>query len=276
MALRDERTVSGTNADDGARNVFRLFLESWKNRHEVEEWLEEATADTPLCFTTAYIRHPRQVDGAWNCRWIEYVEWTNYYGERVRYTRAPNRTQFNTEYLKWRLQHYRLTPKMTVGFKSVLPGVTGVPMEAHVDFLEDALRLETAMTDRILTQRRSEGEEGVFAIVERSTGVVIPAAEGLTLTVGRSVPGKVSLDLAYVDEDEAAAERKRIGSYNRFEKYEAGMPMVSVEETYRDIERWSAELARHVDDGQGPRFAGLRRAVEELKDKTAAYDLINE
>lgn len=274
MVLTNGKAANGMNADDGARNVHRLFIGSWKDRCEVGEWIGELTADTPLRFSTAYIRHPQQVDGEWNCRWIEYVEWTNYYGERVRYTREPKRNQFNTEYLRWRLQHYYLTPKMTVSFRTVISDVPDSPAGMHVEFLEDVVNLETAVADRILTRRRSEGEEGVFAIVERSTGIVLPVAEGLTLTVDRSVPNEVSLDLRYVDE--TIAEESRVGSFNGFEKYESGMPEVGLEETYRDIARWSDELGRHIDAGQGPCFAGLRRAVAQLKRKTAEYDLINE
>lgn len=270
--------AGGASEDDAkdAEGLHRLCVTTWTMRHEVGEWVGTLASDTPLRFDTAYIRHPECVDGEWNCRWLEYVEWTNYYGERVPYKRLPKRSQFNTEYLKWDLQHHKLTPKMTVSFAPVLPDAPGSPMMTHVDFLEDTVNLDAAEEDRLLTRRRSEGEPGVFAIIERTTGVVFPIAEGLTLTVDRRVQGKVSLDLDYVDEVEAAAENARIGSWNGFEKYEYGKPEVSAEETYRDIERWSSELARHIDDGKrNPRFAGLRRAVERLEGKTAEYDRIN-
>lgn len=273
MSVMGDKTVDGNGRGSGAQeNVYRLAVTSWMKRREVGEFISSVTSDLSFDFSTAYFRKPRKIDGEWNCKWMEYCEWTNYFGERAPYKRLPKRNQFNTEYLLWRLQHFRLNPKMTLSYRPMFDS-PDAPMVTHVDFLHDMVNLDTAVEDRMLTRRRSEGEPGVFAIIERTTGVILPAAEGLTLTVDRSEPGEVTMDLAYVDEDDS--RYASVPGFNGFEKYEYDKPAVSAEETYRDIDRWMDELGRHIDDGEGPRFAGLRRSISRMQRRMREYDRVN-
>ncbi|PLS29186.1 hypothetical protein [Bifidobacterium parmae] len=273
MTAMGDGTADGKGrGNSGQENVHRLTIMSWTKRREVGQFVSDMTSDLPFDFSTMYFRKPRKIDGEWNCKWMEHCEWTNYFGERAPYKRLPKRVQFNTEYLLWRLQHFRLNPKMTLSCKPISDD-PDAPMLTHVDFLHDMLNLQTAVDDRMLTHRRSEGEPGVFAVIERMTGVILPVAEGLTLTVDRSKPGEVTLDIGYVEEGDL--RYASVGSFNGFEKYEYGKPAVSAEETYRDIDRWMDELGRHIDDGESPRFDGLRRSVDQMRRKMHEYDRVN-
>ena len=240
------------------------------------------TADTPLRFSTAFFRHPRPIgecgDGAedagngWNCRWIEWSATTDADGERRRYKCYPKRLQFNLPYLRNRLLRGRLLPMLHISFRPAFPGMDGSPMVTHLDRMFDMLNLVDAERDRLLVDDPREAEPGVFALIEHTTGVVIPVAAGchVELTVEVDDPDAVHIRVcepwAMTEPPQSGGEGSSRYSWpNEFDDAEARA----------DIDRWCRQLKELVARREGPEYAALRNDIERLKERMTRDDLLN-
>lgn len=237
----------------------------------IKHELEVRAGNTPLRFDVEYFRHPeRGADGRWNCRWIERYDVTDSMGIRKKDDWGPARAQFNMRYLSYRLQMGEYHPLLKTSFRDAFPDMPDSPEMTHVELLYDVLGLETARRDNLLTADRSEAEPGLYAIVEHSTGAVIPIsremrvdfiAEGDAMMTIRAKP--VPVENTY-------------HSLNGHERYGDGQPDDGDWfRTMVDIGEWSRQLRRLIDAAQWPQFAGWRKAVAELEERTKQDDECN-
>ncbi|MBT1176529.1 hypothetical protein JS532_02980 [Bifidobacterium callimiconis] len=235
--------------------------------------LSRRVRDTPLRFDVMYFRRPeRDADGRWNCRWIERYDMTDSAGCRKEDDREPAHFQFNMRYLRswlWRgIRH----PLFKASWRSAFPDMPGSPMITHVERLFDVLGLDTALRDRLLTDEANEAADGLYALVERTTGVVIPTAVDTRITVIIQNDSTLTVRVEPLPGD-GTAYRSR----NGHERYLDEHGEWTQNQLLTDIDRWSRELARHIrESDESPRYASLRVAVKELKERTRNDDEANQ
>ena len=230
------------------------------------KFMQRRTAETPLRFDAMYFRSPRITpDGGRSCTWIERCTITDPAGCLVVNDHYPARQQINIPYLRYRLNTRQLTPLMKVAFRPAFPDMPDSPVVTHVERLWDMLDYETALRDGMLTDDPAEAQPELYAIIEQTTGLVLP------LAVGMRVEFILGGDDVMTIRAMPAARRSRYRSHNGHERYECA-DGYDENRLRDDIARWSHELGRHIDRRRTAEFADWRKAIEELKERTRDYD----
>lgn len=235
----------------------------------IVKFVERRTAETPLRFSGVYFRRPkRDTIGAWNCRWIEHCTITDATGCRVVNNYYPARQQINIPYLHYWLNVRQFTPLMKVSFRSAFPNLRDSPVATHVERLWDVLDWETAKRDNMLTDNRNEAESGLFAIIEHTTGLVLPLAIGTRTEF--IVDDSDTMTIRVLPASSYSSYR----SLNGHERYEQE-GTYSEQQLHDDIERWSRELSNQIAQRDTEAFAAWCEAIDELKEKTLDNDRAN-
>lgn len=232
--------------------------------------LNRRLRDTPLQFDVMYFRRPeRNADGNWNCRWIERYAVTDATGCRVEDDRVPARRQFNMRYMLSHLQWGNHHPLLKASFRNAFPDMADSPVITHVERLFDVLNLETARRDRLLTDDFFSAAQDLYALVERTTGVVLPAAVNTQVTVIMENAPMVVVRVKPIPSD-----GPRYHSHNGHERYEKTGDWDQAR-LQADIDRWSKELRDQINITKSPKYALLQRAVSDLKERTRNDDAGN-
>ncbi|KAB8287111.1 hypothetical protein DSM100688_1886 [Bifidobacterium ramosum] len=234
------------------------------------KFMEKRTAETPLQFSAAFFRRPaRDKHGNWTGKWIEHCTVTDATGSRIVNEYYPKRQQIHIPYLHYRLNTRQLMPLMKVSFRPAFADAPDSPVVTHVERLWDVLDYETALRGNMLTDDAEEAEPDVYAIIEHTTGIIIPIA------VGMKAEFIVGQDDMMTIRVLPMASRSGYRSYNGHERYE-DEGTYSEQELRDDIARWSRELGEQIAKRDTEEFANWREAIKELKERTQEYDRDNQ
>ena len=157
---------------------------------------------------------------------------------------------------------------MKVSFRSAFPNLRDSPVATHVERLWDVLDWETAKRDNMLTDNRNEAESGLFAIIEHTTGLVLPLAIGTRTEF--IVDDSDTMTIRVLPASSYSSYR----SLNGHERYEQE-GTYSEQQLHDDIERWSRELSNQIAQRDTEAFAAWCEAIDELKEKTLDNDRAN-
>lgn len=269
------------------RFAAHFSLPYWSHASASEKFFARRTEETPLQFSAMYFRRPQHDEnGNWNCRWIDRCTITDSTGCRVVNDHYPARLQFNIPRLQHWMTEQQFMPLMKVSFRPAFADMADSPVITHVERLWDVLDLDTAINDNMLTDDRDEAEPDLHAVIEHTTGVVIPLGVGTRteFIVGQNdmmtirVRSTGSVDTPYhslngnekYEDDAAAGSASGARSDSR-----SGKPYTE-QELNRDIARWSRELGEHIAKRDTEEFAQWRAAIRELKEEALFEDRISQ
>lgn len=259
------------------RKLARIKLCYPDNAPGLQRLLTIRTRETPLRFDVAHFRFPLQDEnGAWHGKWIEPFTITDTLGCMVTDDRTPARGQFNMRFLKYRLQNGVTSPLAKISFREAMPGMPDSPITTHVDKLWDALDLDTAIGEGLLTGDPDESLAGSYAIIENTTGIVLPAFVGTVIELIVGEEDAMTIRIRPIDSD-TGVEHDSTNDYhslNGHERYESETGY-SDAQLRADIDTWSGEVRRLVALRDTPAFDKERAAVERLREVTRDDDRWN-
>ncbi|KAB7790491.1 hypothetical protein [Bifidobacterium leontopitheci] len=259
------------------RMYAKIHIGHPNNATGIEKMIHARTAETPLDFSVMYYRFPRQAaDGTWSNRSMERFEYTDLSGCRVRDERYPKRLQFNLRFLQYRLSAGLIRPLMKVEFRDAFDGMEDSPVVTRIAKLWDVLDLETLRRDNLLTDDMDESLRGGYALVEHTTGIVLPACPGATIEfivdggedamMIRVTPTNRSMPTLPTDDAPSST------GYERYDTPDG----IDERRLQADIERWSADLEQQIGIRDSPQFDRERKVIERLRAITAEEDSWND
>lgn len=237
-----------------------ITMTEWWHPSRLKELAIARTRNTPLRFTAAYFRRR---DDAHAERW----DVTDSTGCRVRNGYEPEWGQFNPPHLVDWLSLRKTAPLLKVSFRDAFPDMDDSPSMTHVERMWDVLDLDRALQEGLLTNRRRDAVPDLIALVEHSTGVVIPAASNtrVEFIVGDDPEMIIR---TYPIRKGGAGYR----SFNGHEKYMDSPDGCGEVETLVDITLWSSELERLIADRDTEAFEGWRRSIQDLKERANNHE----
>ncbi|MBW3080729.1 hypothetical protein [Bifidobacterium saguinibicoloris] len=262
---------TGTN-----RRLARIKLCYPGNALQVQRLLRVRVRETPLRFDVAYFRFPQDGNGEWCGKWIEPFTITDTLGCVVTDDRTPARGQFNMRYLAYRLCNGVTSPLAKIGFREAMPGMPDSPVTTHADKLWDVLDLDVACRDGLLTDDPDESLRGSFAVIEHTTGIVLPAFVGTVIELIVGEEDAMTIRIRPIDADTGVEHDPANGyhSLNGHERYESETGYTDTQ-LRADIDTWSGELRRLVALRDTSAFAKERAAVATLREVTRDDDRRN-
>ena len=246
-----------------ARRNLRKFLERYFTRPEL-----------PLRYSVMFFRHPRRLaDGRWNCVWQQRLLYSGIFGipgMPTEDTYAPVQTQFNILHLADWLRFRNLRPSLTVSARPAWPDMPDSPLTTHIDKLWDLIGLDQARKNDILTDDPDEAQPNVMAVIEHTTGMIIPVTNWTLLCCENHDDSSMTISVM------PHRNQYEYTSLNDHERYDDDhFEQLGFDEAraLRDIAVWEKALRREIDRIHSPEYHDLSENLNHLIEQEQQYVL---